>query len=50
MLYCKKSNDLIFPIKNERVVFLVTAELLWKVFEATGSIAAYMFYRRMTVQ
>ncbi len=29
---------------------MVTAELFWRIFEATGSIAAYMFYRRMMVQ
>jgi len=29
---------------------MVTAELFWKVFEATGSIAAYMFYRRLMIQ
>jgi hypothetical protein len=29
---------------------MVTAEAVWKIFEATGSIAAYLIYRRIVVQ
>lgn len=29
---------------------LVTADFLWKMFEATGSIAAYLLYKRLMVQ
>ncbi|MCL2496445.1 MAG: YqzL family protein [Clostridiales bacterium] len=27
-----------------------SAEFLWKIFEQTGSIAIYMFYRRISLQ
>jgi hypothetical protein len=29
---------------------LVTADFLWKMFEATGSIAAYLLYKRLMIQ
>ncbi|QJW46157.1 YqzL family protein [bacterium BFN5] len=29
---------------------MVTAELFWRVFEATGSIAAYLLYKRLMLQ
>ena len=29
---------------------MMTTDMLWKVFEATGSIAAYLLYRRFLVQ
>ncbi|MDR3563161.1 MAG: YqzL family protein [Negativicutes bacterium] len=29
---------------------LATPDFFWKVFEATGSIAAYLLYRRLMVQ
>jgi len=28
----------------------VNTDALWKIFEQTGSIAAYIFYRRMSLQ
>ena len=28
----------------------VSAESLWKIFEQTGSIAIYMFYRKISLQ
>ena len=29
---------------------MMTTDMLWKVFEATGSIAAYLLYRRLLLQ
>jgi hypothetical protein len=29
---------------------LLTAELFWRLFEATGSIRAYLLYKRLSVQ
>ncbi|HEY3423652.1 MAG TPA: YqzL family protein [Negativicutes bacterium] len=29
---------------------MVTAEFFWKIFEATGSIAAYLLYKRLMLQ
>ncbi|GBG55116.1 hypothetical protein SDC9_207735 [bioreactor metagenome] len=29
---------------------MVTAEFFWRVFEATGSIAAYLLYKRLMLQ
>lgn len=34
------------PLKG-RVRFMVSAEFFWKVFEATGSISAYLLYRQL---
>lgn len=28
---------------------MLTADFFWRMFEATGSIAAYMFYRRLMI-
>jgi len=32
------------------VSLLVTADFFWKLFEATGSIAAYLLYKRLMIQ
>lgn len=29
---------------------MLTAEFFWRIFEATGSITAYLIYRRLKVQ
>ncbi len=29
---------------------MVTAEFVWRMFEATGSIAAYLLYKKLTTQ
>ncbi len=29
---------------------MLTADFLWKVFELTGSVSAYLMYRRLAVQ
>ncbi|WP_442891497.1 YqzL family protein [Dendrosporobacter sp. 1207_IL3150] len=29
---------------------MVTAEFIWRVFEATGSIAAYLLYKKLMLQ
>ena len=29
------------------VIFMLTAEFLWKLFESTGSVAAYLLYKRL---
>jgi len=29
---------------------LVTADFFWRMFEATGSIAAYLLYKRLMIQ
>jgi len=34
------------PLKG-RVRFMISAEFFWKVFEATGSISAYLLYRQL---
>lgn len=30
--------------------FMLTAEFFWKLFEATGSVAAYLLYRKYLLQ
>ncbi|WP_207858129.1 YqzL family protein [Lucifera butyrica] len=37
-------------IGREGVSHVVTAEFLWKIFEATGSIAVYLLYKRLMLQ
>ncbi|HWR55889.1 MAG TPA: YqzL family protein [Negativicutes bacterium] len=32
------------------VRLLLTADFFWKVFEATGSVAAYLVYKRLVLQ
>ncbi|HWR38936.1 MAG TPA: YqzL family protein [Patescibacteria group bacterium] len=29
---------------------VLTADFLWRIFEATGSVAAYMLYKRLMLQ
>jgi hypothetical protein len=40
-----------FHDSREGVVsLLVTADFFWRMFEATGSIAAYLLYKRLMIQ
>ncbi|MEW6725321.1 MAG: YqzL family protein, partial [Bacillota bacterium] len=39
-----------FPKDEEGMCFMLTAEFFWKLFEATGSVAAYLLYRKYLLQ
>jgi hypothetical protein len=46
MQWSKHSNNNV----REGVVSMVAQEFLWKIFEATGSIAVYLLYKRLMAQ